>query len=225
MKFMNGVALKLISAVFSPLGAAVAAVAIAIGAAAIAISSEWDNIKKLFSDFAGWVYDWVVGVGESIYGLAGSVGEAMMMVFTSPIEAIKIAWTGLKDFIGGIFSWVADTAWSIASLVGGTVANIGTGPQAVGEFFGVGGTPGFASGGTSAGGVIRVGESGPETMIVPPGTKIAPHDPNNAGARGMAGVTLNVYSPTFLDEAQMDRFNTGIGKVISEQLRAAGSFA
>lgn len=225
MKFINGVALKLIGAVFSPLGAAVAAVGIAIGAAAITISSEWDNIKKLFSDFAGWVYDWVSGIAGAIGDFASTMYDAFLTAFTSPIDAIKMAWGGLVDWYSGIFNWFIDTARSIAGLIAGTVGNLGVGPQAVGEFFGIGGTPGFSSGGTSAGGVIRVGESGPETMIVPPGTKIAPHDPNNAGAAGMAGVTLNVYSPTFLDDAQMDRFNTGIGRVISEQLRAAGSFA
>lgn len=223
-KFVAKVGSALIGAVFSPLGLAVVAVAASLAAAYIAISSEWENIKKLFSDFVGWLSDWASSIATAISDFASTMYDAFLTAFTSPIDAIKIAWGGLVDWYSGIFNWFIDTARSIAGLIAGTVQNRLVGLDADVGFFG-GQTPGFASGGTSGGGVIRVGESGPETMIVPPGTKISPHDPNNAGARGMAGVTLNVYSPTFLDDAQMDRFNTGIGKVISEQLRAAGSFA
>ena len=117
------------------------------------------------------------------------------------------AWDYVIEFIKG----------ALFAPLGGYWENIG---QVMPGVF-----PGYAAGGmVQSGGFIRVGETGPEIIAVPPQTKVMP----NKGGAGVAGgfnVNITISNPTFMDDAMMNRFNVGIGRIIGEQLRTTGAVA
>lgn len=202
--------------------AAFAAATAAVAAAAIAISSEWENIKKLFSDFIGWLASWGQQIYSSIVDLGVSIGTAFTQMFTDPLGAIQTAWEGLKTYFSGWFSWFSQSVSALGQMLYNLVPNLGVGPSAIMDSLS-GIVPGFASGGVIPNsGFVRVGESGPETVYLPAGSNVV----SNGGGGGNGGnVTITVNNPTFTDEGMMNKFNAGLGRLIGEQLKTTGAVA
>lgn len=142
------------------------------------MQAVWDKAGPVFGfvrDAVGWVIDknaeLVLSFGVLVSAIADKIGpvkDTLVAPFRAAFNAIASAWNS--------------TVGKLSFQVPGWVPELG------GKGFSMPTIPGYATGGWSSGGVIRVGERGPENIIVPGGTQVVP---NHALSSGGA-ITVNV---------------------------------
>lgn len=214
-------ALKLVGGFLSTgLAAAVAAAVAAWVLFAVEVEKNWDNVKKLFSD--GW--EFVKETFGTFVGGAMDLFEdfweaAKLMLAGKPIDAIKTAWEGLKEFFGGIFDWFTNMFSEIASTLYYLPAEIGRSIGGMVDGFIPGfQTPQFASGGITPGGLVRVGEGGPEVVELPKGSRVF----SARESQSMGGVTVNLGGVTINDGSDAAQLARAVGAAVRREMGGMG---
>ncbi len=165
---------------------------------------EW--IKKIYEKFIGWV-DWMknVKVPGWISTLKDTIGKAK-----DNVQGLWDKFTGLIGWLKKVTipSWVS----TLASNVGGAISNIRKKTKSRHAT----GTPYFAGGLTS----INEGGRG-ETVVLPSGTQIIPHDvaKKQPAPGSNSSVTVNVHIAGNVIGSR--DFAEYVGSVVSKQVRRA----
>lgn len=188
-----------------PIGLIVAAV-IALAALIIA---NWDTVKQWFSAFWGWIKEAASGAGEFIKGVFRGIGD----FFSSIGNGIKDAWGSVVNFfrdatgkIGGFFSGIGDAIASpfkaafnaVSGFWNKTIGKLNIKvpdwvPGLGGKGFSMPSLPGLALGtaGWRGGLVGAMNEFGPETAVLPKGTKVMTAEETRRGTQ--AGNVYNIH--------------------------------
>lgn len=146
-----------------------------IGAAVIFVVRHWDQIKAATSA----VKDWIVGRFE-----------ALMNWFRSLPGRLKSAVANIGNILLGPFKWAFNQishAWN--ATVGGISFSVPSWiPGIGGDSFSMPRAPYLATGGDiTRGGVVVLGERGPEPVYLPAGASVAPHSSLKSAMSGGGG--------------------------------------
>ncbi len=185
------------SAIVTPVEAAVGLVSTAASGIGNRLSTAWSGIKSAASSAWDFVHDKILGplraARDAVAGIVGalggrvgtawgtvkgtvqSIGREILSALVSPFEQ---AYGAIKRVVDRIRSLVS----SVAKLPGKALGALGIGGNAQG-----GTISGLAQGGV----VRRVGELGPEDVLLPVGSQVTQASQSHGG--GMGGV--NFYGP------------------------------
>lgn len=165
---------------------------------------EW--VKKIYEKFTGWV-DWMknVKVPGWISALKDTIGKAK-----DNVQSLWDKFTGLIGWLKKVTipSWVS----TLASNVGGAISNIKKKTKSRHAT----GTPYFAGGLTS----INEGGRG-ETVVLPSGTQIIPHDvaKKQPAPGSNSSVTVNVHiAGNIIGNRDFAEY---VGSVVAKNVRRA----
>jgi hypothetical protein len=164
------------------------AIADVIGIVTALISGDWEavweGIKSFFTNIFGAISEYVSVWGETFGGIFQSIADVVSGIWDGMVSGIK---TGINTVIGGLNSFIEGINsieipdWVPA--VGGLSFNIPTIPLLE------------RGADIISSGRVRVGEHGPEDLILPAGARVEPLD--YAGRSGEdkppANITQNVY--------------------------------
>lgn len=162
-------------------------------------NNAWNTTKQNAIDTGNSVVDWFTSLGPKIAKAAGDLWGSTKSSFINFGNAIKDWGSGLIDSIVSFFTSLPQ---KIKDAVTGAAKNAGDLFNTLGTAFTNGikhglGIPGFANGVTNfSGGIARVGEQGPETVILPPGSSVIPHGQNVGGG---VNITTTIYPQSDLD--------------------------
>jgi TP901 family phage tail tape measure protein len=172
---------------------AIGAVADGIGHA---LSAAWGPIKSAANTAWDFVHDHILGpirdardkigdIADAIGGAVGKAWRATKAVITDAADGIKDAlvspFRGAYDLIKGIIDKIRDAVHSVTSLPGKALHAIGIGGNAQGG----------AIGGMAGGGMVRrVGELGPENVLLPVGSRVIQASQSASGNGG-----VNFFGP------------------------------
>lgn len=158
---------------------------VAKGTLSAAWSFIWNSLSTSFSDAWGHVknavsagIDAVVDFFRQAPGRIGGVMVSLSNVLTAPF----------RTAFNGIATLWNNTVGSLSFSVPDWVPGMG------GNGFSMPRIPTFRAMGGAASGFVRVGEMGPETVLLPRGSHVVP---SHAGGPG--GTTVNVYADTNAD--------------------------
>lgn len=199
---------------------AVAAMVAGLVAGVYLVIDNWKEVGPFFMGLAEIIgnalLQVVIGITALAVGLVDNVilplAENIGLAFTHPIDAILNGWRMtfdiLKGWMDSLVSYFA-TAWGYAADF---VKNMAEGiSYAMGYGGGSGAqVPGMAGGGrVGRGGVVEVGERGPELLFLPRGAEVLParETAGLLGGGGVGGVSVNVNfgGVTIREEADLDR--------------------
>ena len=173
------------------------------------------------------VFDWVVEILSSMLNIIdlainGSLLEAIgallkLMVVTILIKGLLLLGEGIAfalmagiALVIGALKWVAKTLSDKLTEVFGIKVGMGS----------VGRKGGYASGGTSMGGMAMVGESGPEMVYLPNGARVV-NSPNSR--RGGANVNVYVSGRVGASDAEINDIAQKVGRAISIQMNRSSN--
>lgn len=155
-----------------------------IGIAVLLITKNWDKIKTGVTDVKNWIvkeFNSVVsffsGMGAKVGHAAAGMWDGIPKAFKSAINSVIRGWNGLHFSIPSVNTHIP----GVGSIGGFTLST----PN----------IPYLAAGGSATrGGMVVVGDRGPETMFMPAGASVSP-DGGRAGRSGHGGgltLVLNV---------------------------------
>lgn len=213
-----------------PIGLIAAAV-IAVGALIIA---NWEVVKSWFSS----LWDWIKGA-------ASSAGDWIRGVFTGAADIVKGAWRSVVDFfrdaasrIGGFFANIGDAIASpfkaafnaVSGFWNKTIGKLNIKvpdwvPGLGGKGFSMPSLPGLAMGTSNwRGGIVgAMNEFGPETAVLPKGTKVVTADETRR--RSSAGgntYNINLNGVMARSESELADIMEGAIRTLDRRLAGAG---
>ena len=157
--------------------------------------AAWGGIKSGVTGFVATVIDAIkalpgkmLNAASGILGVAKGIGEGIISSITGAISGATSWVTNLgKRVVNSIIGFLND---SMIDKINGLTDKV--------KVFGQNVIPKIPNipkiramgGGTFEGGAVRVGERGPETLLLPGGSRIVP---NHAGGGSTGGVTVNLY--------------------------------
>lgn len=210
-------ALPLVGAAFAalagPIGIAIAAIA-AVAAGAYLLITNWENIPAAL----GAIWNAIKNAAtESIQFLGRMIGEGMrgiVWMFTNPLDAIKMAWSGLVEFFRAVWAGIAAVFMTGWEIVKGIYDALGQAVDWIKSNLGIGieegmtgGPPGLATGGEVArGGWALVGERGPELVQLPSRSTVydAGQTAQALSGGGQGGATINITNHFGRDSVRSD---------------------
>lgn len=196
------------------------------------IIKHWDTIVNAITTALQWISDRISGawnwitstVRGAVDAVSGAVGRGFDWVVSKVRSAIDTAvsiihnvWGGIVGFFAGIgegvksaigsaFDWVVEKVRSVINWVRDRINDVGNFISQLNPF--------RASGGAIAvTGSYTVGERGPETVVLPKGSKVVPN--HMGGGSGGGGSTVNVHVSTNADPY-------AIGAAVAWSLRNGG---
>jgi hypothetical protein len=152
---------------------------------------------------------------------------AMVASNQAATEQIGGFWSGLGDWIGGVWNSIVDGVSRAIAWIGDKLQGLWNSMKGL-----AGGLPGMATGGIVKSPLMMVGERGPELAMLPVGTRVfnaleTRQMITTSGAgrdAGGPGVTVNLNVPQMVvrEEADIERISRGLARLVGRELRTMG---
>lgn len=157
---------------------------------AVEVAPAVEKATEAVKELTPVIEEAMVSFREIAESIAGNFTDAFEDIIRGTVSVARAFGTMVANILGEIGRLLVYRSVLKALLsIGSSAAGGESGPSIVPTGNVIGSVPAYASGGSSPGGIARVGENGPENVFLPRGAHVSP----SQRSRGQTGDVVNVY--------------------------------